>query len=151
MCIRDSAEALRIARVERCIAITEPQHRADQSLLSVLWHKHLAPLVQVDAEVYIGWKSPTQVRGQKIWVQRRRMNDHDILTFQRRIGTTGQPHMPAEPRRKRPRGLKEWYWALLAWSWMRRNRKRGQVPVFDGVRDKTTLQKIAERQTKDAA
>jgi hypothetical protein len=92
-------EALRVASTERFIAATEPLHRHDQAVLSLLAYKHLGEPVLSDGLVYAGWESPRQAPGQKVWVHRRALAEADRAHFSAYAsgGVAGEPHMPAAP------------------------------------------------------
>jgi hypothetical protein len=91
--------ALELAHDEKHLRASAPLHRHDQALISLLLHKHLGDVVCSDGLVYGGWTSPRQVPGQKVWVHRRRMREHDVEHFARHIATGGKPRMPFRPVR----------------------------------------------------
>jgi hypothetical protein len=136
-------EALVVASTERYIAASEPRHRHDQAVLSLLIYKHIGDPLMVDGLVYFGWESPKQTPGQKVWVHRRGLDAADQAHFAAHLAKPGPPHMPAaqppSPRR-RPAPSQ---WPGLAVHKVRQ-RLRGSsgddgVPGFtvpyDGIRD----------------
>lgn len=148
-------EALRVATADEAyIKATEPLHRHDAAIISTLEHKMCPPLFQVDPEVYNGWKSPKQVRGQKVWVHRRKLSTDDMKIFHERIGKAPNPHMPTVPAPVKPTGLKARYWQMLNKYKLWKARKNGYVFINDGMRDVTGVQKakqFTEQPTKKAA
>jgi len=90
-------EALALAGEEENLRATEPGHRHDQALISLLLHKHCGHVVCSDGLVYAGWTSPRQVPGQKIWVHRGSMRPHDHEHFVRHLASRGAPLLPSDP------------------------------------------------------
>lgn len=129
------AEAMKVARIEECLAATHPRHRHDQALLSLLLYKYFSPLLLADAANYMGWTSPRQVPCQQVWVHRRRMRAEDMAELASRIGRRADSFVPAEPEEKKPATLKEYYWQTLHKINRRRAKAAGKVWVYDGVRD----------------
>jgi hypothetical protein len=68
-------DALSLAQIEKYIAATEPTHRHDQALISLLMYKHFGDVNIANGSVYAGWQSPTQIVGQKVWVHRRGLSE----------------------------------------------------------------------------
>lgn len=90
-------EALEVAITERYIEATEPLHRHDQAVLSLLMYKHLGEPILADGLVYLGWESPEQVPGQKVWVHRRSLTPEDQAYFHAHVATSGEPRRPSVP------------------------------------------------------
>lgn len=90
-------EALGISLTEEYIRATENTHRHDQAIVSLLFYKHLKHVVMSDGVVYLGWLSPHQTPGQKAWVHRRKILQHDLDHFASRISGPGIPHIPKDP------------------------------------------------------
>ncbi len=88
-------EALNVALNEEQIVATEPLHRHDQAIISLLMFKHLGDVVTNN--VYIASRSPHQKRGQKIWIHRRSIRNKDLNHFISHISTPGKPHLPQGP------------------------------------------------------
>lgn len=88
-------EAFRISLNEDAIKATEPTHRHDQAIISLLMYKYMDPLIVGDGILYQGWLSPLQSPGQKIWVHRRNINAEDLDHFQAHISTPGEPYFPS--------------------------------------------------------
>jgi hypothetical protein len=89
--------ALSVALKEEYIAATERMHRHDQAIISLLLYKELRNVTMADGPVYMGWLSPNQVPGQKVWVHRRSILPEDQAHFASRIVETGPPYMPKDP------------------------------------------------------
>jgi hypothetical protein len=89
-------EALSIALTEEYIAATERMHRHDQAIISLLLYKQFGDVLMADGPVYLGWLSPKQVPGQKVWVHRRSILPEDEAYFASRIIVSGPLYMPKE-------------------------------------------------------
>jgi hypothetical protein len=150
-----ASQALRVATAdESYIKATQPLHRHDAAILSVIMHKTCAPVFHVDPEVYGGWKSPKQVRGQKVWIHRRKLSNQDMQTFHERIGQPAKAHMPTVPEPIKANGLKTRYWQLLNRYKLWKARKNGYVFINDGMRDVSGVEKAKQfvsQTTKKAA
>jgi hypothetical protein len=94
-------EALNAALVENYIAATQPSHRWEQAIISLLMYKHFNHVVIADSSVYLETRSPQQVHGQKVWVHRRRLNPEDSVHFHTHIVATGPNYVPSIPRPQR--------------------------------------------------
>jgi hypothetical protein len=90
-------EALRVASTERYIAATEPLHRHDQAILSLLMYKRIGDPLMSDGLVYFGWESPQQTPEQKVWVHRRSLAPADQAHFAAHVAKAGPPHAPSVP------------------------------------------------------
>lgn len=90
-------EALSIALTEEYIAATERMHRHDQAIISLLLYKQFGDVLMADGPVYLGWLSPKQVPGQKVWVHRRSILPEDEAYFASRIIVSGPLYMPKDP------------------------------------------------------
>ena len=136
-------EALEVARTERFIAATEPLHRHDQALLSLLMYKHVGELVLADGLIYGGWKSPREVPDQKLWAHRRGMSAEDHAHFAAHLAGGGQPHMPQPPRPPEPiRRTPKQHVGLALYKARQRLRggpreepQPGFTVPYDGIRD----------------
>lgn len=128
-------EALTIALHEPNIMATETTHRHDQAILSLLLYKYYKTPVFSDGLVFLGWKSPRQVPGQKVWAHRRRLLPEDQVYLARHISTPGPIFVPRDPGpvvRHEPLGrrITRRFAALL------HGRKRtGPSEPYDGVRE----------------
>lgn len=98
-------EAFDVAMIEKNMAATESTHRHDQALISLLLHKHYKNIILSDGQTYGGWKSPLQIRGQKIWVHRRAILEKDKKYFERYAFSNGPPYFPADPKMQGLKGL----------------------------------------------
>lgn len=107
--LRVVEEALSIALVEKHIAATKSTHRHDQAIISLLMYKHFGRVVSEDGVVYLGWRSPSQTAGQKIWVHRRGMLAEDLARFASHISSPGAPYVPSDPIGHGP----NWNWRAL--------------------------------------
>jgi len=94
-------EALAVASVEEYIAATEVTHRHDQAIISLLMYKYFSQVTISDGLIYLGWLSPRQVPGQKVWVHRRKMLEEDQQYLRKHIRKPGPPFMPNEPHQER--------------------------------------------------
>lgn len=90
-------EALSIALTEEYIAATERMHRHDQAIISLLLYKQFGDVTMADGPVYLGWLSPNQVPGQKVWVHRRSILPEDQAYFASHIKLSGSRYMPKDP------------------------------------------------------
>jgi hypothetical protein len=127
-------EALAVAMVEENIQATKPPHRHDQAILSLLMYKYYHSIMLADAQVYLGYKSPEQVAGQKVWVHRRGILPQDIDYYSQHISVSGLPRKPLNPRKNRPKNP---YVLLRRFirSRFRRLKDRLEPPrIYDGVR-----------------
>ena len=128
-------EALVVALNENCIKATEPMHRHDQAIISLLMHKYLEPLVLSDGIVYGGWISPHQTPGQKIWVHRRSIRKEDLNHFIGHISTHGDPYELLEPP---GRSLEIRAWPYTFINFLRKvlsSHKPNDTSINDGVKD----------------
>jgi len=73
--------ALKLALVEENIKATDPKHRHDQALISLLIYKNIGSPIILDGRIYLGFHSPILVPGQKVWVCRTSMTELDIANF----------------------------------------------------------------------
>jgi len=74
-------KAMELALVEKNIKATDPKHRHDQALISLLIYKNIQSPLILDGNIYLGGPSPILVPGQKVWACRRGMNEQDIENF----------------------------------------------------------------------
>jgi hypothetical protein len=77
--------ALEIGKIEKYIKQYDKKNRYEQAILSLLLYKNIDGLKLNDAGVYLGWKSPYMVKGQKIWVHRRSLNKNNYKEFIKRL------------------------------------------------------------------
>ncbi len=96
-------EALAAALVEQNIQATDPRHRHDQAIISLLMYKHFENIVLADNQIYLGDRSPEQVPGQKIWVHRRGMLVQDLEFYRHYISQAGPARQPLNPSKNRPK------------------------------------------------
>lgn len=120
-------EALHLAHREEVLAATSPRHRHEQSLLSLLAHRDLAPLHLADSTIYLIDESPRQVPGQPVWVHRRAIHYADARYLAAHIAQPADPFVPrAQP----------WWAPYLPWRlWRRWTSPAGPQVIYDGVRD----------------
>jgi hypothetical protein len=125
-------EAMQLALKEENLQAAHPLHRHDQALLSLLLHKHYAPVVFADHAVYAGWTSPKQFAVQKVWVHRRSMREEDQKHFISQIvkpGATYFPQTPVEPCRSLIHRL---YYSILDKI---SQCSKPALKVYDGIRE----------------
>jgi len=127
-------EALAVAMEEEAIKATKPTHRHDQAILSLLMYKYLQSIVLADAQIYLGYKSPEQVAGQKIWVHRRGLLAQDIDFYSRHISVSGAPHKPLNPSKNRPRNPFVLMRRFLRSRYRRLKNKLQPPQIYNGVR-----------------
>jgi len=131
-------EALYVALKEECIEATERMHRHDQAIISLLLYKQFGDVTMADGPVYLGWLSPKQVPGQKVWVHRRSILPQDQAYFASHIKLSGSSYMPKDPIGDRQfRTL--WKKIFGAPERFIRRLIKGQLGEegsYDGVRDK---------------
>ena len=94
-------EALSVALHEEYIASTGKRHRHDQAIISLLFYRRFGDVTMADGSVYLGWLSPKQTPGQKVWVHRRSILPEDQAYFMSHIKLSGLPYMPKDPVRNR--------------------------------------------------
>lgn len=90
-------EALSVALQEEHIAATEKRHRHDQAIISLLLYERFGDVTMMDGSVYMGWLSPRQTPGQKVWVHRRSLLPEDQAHFSAHITVSGLPYTPKDP------------------------------------------------------
>ena len=90
-------EAISIALTEEYIAATERMHRHDQAIISLLLYKQFGDVTMAGGPVYLGWLSPKQTPGQRVWVHRRTILPEDQAYFASHIKLSGSPYMPKDP------------------------------------------------------
>ena len=123
-------QGLEVASTEEHVASTEPLHRHDQAVLSLLLHKQLGQPVMSDTMIYAGWLSPDQTPGQAIWTHRRRLQPADQAHYAAHVSRPGPPHRPGPPPKPR---LVDRVGGRLH-ELRRRVQKMGPY-IYDGVRD----------------
>jgi len=129
-------EALSVALVERYIAATERTHRWDQAIISLLMYKNLDHVIVSDGVVYLGWRSPNQTPGQKVWVHRRSILADDQAHFSAHVSKSGNPYIPrVPPRSKRPKNLKELIGRIVFFPLRLVRKYRWKTTIYDGIRD----------------
>jgi len=131
-------DALSMALKEECIVATERMHRHDQAIISLLLYKRFGDVMMADGPVYLGWLSPGQVPGQKVWVHRRTILPEDQAYFLSRITAQGRPYMPKDPLKNRQSRM---LWKKIFGAperFIRRLIKgqMGKEDPYSGVRDK---------------
>jgi len=94
-------EALELAMVEKNIKATDPKHRHDQALISLLIYKNIQSPLMLDGNIYLGGPSPMLVPGQKVWACRTGMNEQDIENFSKYFlePTNQPPPFPESPQK----------------------------------------------------
>jgi len=132
-------EALEVSLTEYHIAATETAHRHDQTLISLLMYKHFKRVVISDGIVYLGYLSPSQTPGQKVWAHRRYMLPGDMAFFASHITMSGPAYMPEEPAKIKPERkplifIVVYFVKRLLLQLFNKDKKQ-YVHVYDGVRD----------------
>jgi hypothetical protein len=127
-------EALTVALEEENIKATKPAHRHDQAILSLLMYKYFKSFVMADSQVYLGYKTPEQVPGQKIWVHRRGILAQDIDFYSQHISVGGTPRKPLNPSKNRPRNPFILLRRFLQSRYRRLKSKLEPPRTYDGVR-----------------
>ena len=128
-------EAMRLALVEANLKAVAPLQLHDQSLLTILLHRHLGRLVYADRDLYGSERGPSSCKGQRLWIHRGKVLAEDRQYFiehaskggvARRPGACPPPEAPSLARRLR---------IAIA-------KRRGRYPsppvypeIYDGVRD----------------
>lgn len=120
-------EALQATGVEEYIAATEPLHRHDQAILSLLMYKHFGVIEKQVLQIYLEGNSPRISPAQKVWVHRRTLAASDQRHFAAHISATGAPYMP-RPTFKLGMTLR----LYLIQRWLGARNARF---IYDGVRD----------------
>jgi len=125
-------EAYRLCLEEKYMAADHPLGRHDQDLLSVLIHKHFAPVVFLDRHLYAEHAGPDQVHGQRVWVHRREMHPADADYFRQCVLNP----LPARLPSRNPRDRRSWIHELrvLLAKWRGRYPDETKV-IYTGVRD----------------
>ena len=93
-------EMLRVALTEEHIAASEPGHRHDQALLSLLACRDFRPLQTCDPDVYLMDLSPRERPGQPVWCHGLAIRRRDARYFADRISAGGAPFLPPERSRR---------------------------------------------------
>jgi hypothetical protein len=112
------SDALQVAMTERHMAATDTVHRHDQAVISLLMYRHFGDVQISDGLYYLGWRSPRQVPGQKVWVHRRAIQPADRAHFAAHIKGAGEPYCPGEPDQSEASGT------VAVWSALRRALRR---------------------------
>ena len=120
-------EMLRLALTEEHIAASEPGHRHDQALLSLLAHRDLHPLQSADPDIYLMDRSPRQRQEQSVWCHRLAIRRRDAARFASHISSGGTAFIPSAPS-----PWKRFFPLYRVRRWLGR-----QYPavIYDGVRD----------------
>lgn len=87
-------KAMELALVENNIRATDPKHRHDQALISLLIYKNIQSPLMLDGNIYLGGPSPILVPGQKVWACRTGMNKSDIEKFSNYFLNPNAQHPP---------------------------------------------------------
>jgi hypothetical protein len=87
-------ESLAIARTERYIMATEPHHRWEQALLSLLIYRDIDPLVLCDGITYFYENHRGPAKHHAIWAARKGMHWKDKRFFASCLSGNCSPHMP---------------------------------------------------------
>lgn len=109
-------EAFNLCQVHANLEATEPMHRHDQALLTLLLYKYFGSIVLSDYHVYAYHYpfGPGEVSRQKIWVHRRKMLPGDIAYFLQHLSGTGMIYRPVDYIRRKPISLLRRIRVLLA-------------------------------------
>jgi len=136
------AEALEVALVEKNMISTHPAHRHDQAVFSLLFYKHYEFPLFSDGQIFLGWKSPNQVPGQKVWVHRRKLHSDDIEHFSKYIKDEGDPHFPVDVtlnidnEMHHDKGKSRYIEKLIKKSFNKSNQKSKKTEnIISGMRD----------------
>lgn len=127
-------EALQVAMTEANIQATRPTHRHDQAIISLLMYKHFPTIMMADAQIYLGYKSPEQVAGQKVWVHRGGLLPQDIDFFRRHLSIDGKPRRPLNPAKNRPKNPFILFIRFAKSRYRRLKGRLGPPRIYDGVR-----------------
>jgi hypothetical protein len=99
-------EALRLAHSHENMKATEPPHRHDQALLTLLLYKHFGSPILSDYHIYAHHdpSGPGRESLQKIWVHRRKLTEEDKAHFAKYLHESGGPYRPTDraPSAQRP-------------------------------------------------
>ena len=89
-------EAYQLCLNHENMRATEPPHRHDQALLTLMLYKHFGPPLLADYHVYAYHdpSGPGIESRQKIWVHRRKMLDEDVAFFSSYVAKVGPTHRP---------------------------------------------------------
>lgn len=129
-------ENFHLALSEETLRPTEPLHRHDQPILTVLLHKYFSPVLYADFKTYAGWESPRDVINQKIWVHRRRMRARDMEYFAQYLAHPGPPRIPESlPPPKKRTWLQRLRIHVARWRGRAPRDDQAGTVVYDGVRD----------------
>jgi len=86
--------ALEVACVQEYIAATEPLHRHDQAILSLLMYKHIGVVEKDALPIYLEGESPRAASAQKVWVHRRALAARDQRHFAAHLSAAGALYLP---------------------------------------------------------
>jgi len=132
------SEALALALSESNMRATQPLHRHDQALLSILFYRYFTDIVFADHLMYAGFENPSDIAGQKIWNHRRRLAKSDIEYFAKHIcdAEVGKEKIPSSPIVETPPGIVMKIRILVAKLRGRYPEKaRSKDTIPNGVRD----------------
>lgn len=92
-------ECLRVASTERYIMATKPEHRCDQSILSLLMYREVSPLIMCDGRIYFCEDLAAKFTTHAIWAARRNMHYKDKRFFASCLKGPVYPHIPRASHR----------------------------------------------------
>jgi hypothetical protein len=87
-------ECLDVALTERYIKASQPWHRHDQSILSLLMYRDILPLILCDGTTYFCEDLAAEFTTHAIWAGRRYMHYKDLRFFASCISGPVSPHLP---------------------------------------------------------
>lgn len=125
-------DALRLALDEKNLAATEPEHRHDQALLSLLLYREYGHVLTADQRIYLNSASPAG-EGQKVWVHRRTIRAADAAFLARQTSPRDSAaYLPGVPN------ALPWPERLLRMArriWRRLQRTDREIGIYDGNRE----------------
>ena len=124
--------ALELALIEENMKATEPLHRHDQALLTLLLYKYFSPILYADHHEYCWYEGTHPNYRQKVWAHSRKMLPEDMVYFHQYVGKSGPPYLPRPlPPRQEP--------SFLMKLRIRIAKLRGRYPGDDRVDNDTTM------------
>jgi len=125
-------ECLKVALTERYIKASEPWHRHDQAILSLLMYRDISPLILCDGTIYLYEDPRAKFTTHSIWAARRFMHYKDMRFFASCLLGPASPHLPQASH-------KMTWWYRSAWRAKRalramRRLVSGDRGLMEGIR-----------------